>query len=107
MTGVGGWEDALRRVNDLLPKMNLTDKATLLTGQLAPRCIGNILPIESIDFPGCCIQDGPLSVRMADLASVFPAGLTTAATWTKQLMYERGAALGAEYRGKGAHVALG
>lgn len=70
-------------------------------------CIGNIAGIESAQFSGLCIQDGPLSLRAADLVTLFPAGLTTAATWDKDLMYQRGFALGAEFKAKGAHVVLG
>jgi len=47
------------------------------------------------------------AVRIADLASVFPAGLTAAASWDRDLMYARGAAMGMEFRTKGAHIMLG
>ena len=39
--------------------------------------------------------------------SVFPAGLTVAATWDRKLMNTRGSYLGAEFKAKGAHVMLG
>jgi beta-glucosidase-like glycosyl hydrolase len=45
-------------------------------------------------------------VRNVDLVSVFPAGITTGATFNRDLMYTRGYALGQEFRGKGANVAL-
>lgn len=54
-----------------------------------------------------CLLDGPATVGRSELVSVFPAGITTAATWDKTLMHERGRALGAEFRAKGAHIALG
>ncbi|KAH7344460.1 glycoside hydrolase superfamily [Rhizoctonia solani] len=37
----------------------------------------------------------------------FPAGINIAATFNRDLMRKRGVALGAEFRGKGIHVALG
>ncbi|KAJ0319983.1 hypothetical protein COL5a_009892 [Colletotrichum fioriniae] len=43
----------------------------------------------------------------SDGVSVFPAGISTAATWDKDLMYRRAVALGEEFRAKGAHVHLG
>ncbi|RPB03455.1 hypothetical protein L873DRAFT_1826144 [Choiromyces venosus 120613-1] len=52
-------------------------------------------------------KDGPLGVRYADLITAFPAGITTGATWDKDLMYQRANAMGAEFRGKGIHVLLG
>lgn len=87
--------------------MNIEQKASLVTGSISGECIGNIDALESVGFPGLCLQDGPLAIRIADLASVFPAGVTVAASWDKELMYARGHALGSEFRDKGAHVMLG
>jgi beta-glucosidase len=53
------------------------------------------------------MQDGPLSIRAASYATVFPAGLSAAATWDRDLIYQRGVALGQEFKGKGANVILG
>lgn len=39
--------------------------------------------------------------------TVFPSGITTGATFDKDLMYARGVAIGKEFRGKGANVYLG
>lgn len=77
-----------------------------MTGDAGP-CVGNINPIPRLNFSGLCLQDGPLAVRQATYASVFPAGLTTAASWDKSLMYTRGLYMGEEFKNKGAHVALG
>ena len=78
----------------------------MVTGVEGP-CVGNIPPIPRLGFNGLCLQDGPLSIRQADYASVFPAGLTVAASWDKALMYQRGAAMGQEFHDKGANVILG
>jgi beta-glucosidase len=53
------------------------------------------------------LQDGPLAIRQATYASVFPAGLTAAASWDKRLIYTRGLYMAQEFRGKGANIALG
>lgn len=53
------------------------------------------------------MQDGPLAIRQATYASVFPAGLTAAASWDKGLIYTRGLYMAQEFRGKGANIALG
>lgn len=53
------------------------------------------------------MEDGPLSLRQGDYVSVFPAGLTAAASWDRDLIHTRGVYLGEEFRGKGAHVYLG
>lgn len=77
----------------------------MVTGRPGP-CVGNILAIPRLGFGGLCLQDGPLAIRTVDYASVFPAGVTTAASFDRQLMYERGASMGAEFKAKGAQVAL-
>ena len=50
--------------------------------------------------------DGPATVGRNELVSVFPAGVTTAATWDRALILERAQALGSEVKGKGGHVSL-
>jgi beta-glucosidase len=45
--------------------------------------------------------------KVADYNSAFPAGGTVAASWDRQVWYERGNAMGAEFNGKGIDVQLG
>ncbi|OCL12415.1 glycoside hydrolase family 3 protein [Glonium stellatum] len=78
----------------------------MVTGTTGP-CAGNIPPISRLGFNGLCLQDGPLAIRQAVYASVFPAGLSIGASWDRGLMYQRGLFMGQEFKGKGAHVALG
>ncbi|KOS17064.1 putative beta-glucosidase F [Escovopsis weberi] len=54
-----------------------------------------------------CLNDSPSGVRQADNVTVFPAGITTGATFDKSLMYKRGVAIGRENRLKGVNVWLG
>lgn len=77
-----------------------------MTGTEGP-CVGNIGSIPRLGFQGLCLQDGPLAIRVADYASVFPAGITVAASWDRELAYTRGRDLGVEFKAKGAHVILG
>ncbi|KAH8594426.1 beta-glucosidase-related glycosidase [Bisporella sp. PMI_857] len=104
-TGAGGWEDALAKAKNFVSQLTLEEKSGMTTGAPGP-CVGNIIPIPRLGFPGLCLQDGPLAIRTVDYASVFQAGVTTAASFDRALMYERGLMMGAEFRGKGAHVAL-
>ena len=64
-------------------------------------------PADKVGFPALCLQDGPLGLRFADHITAFPAGITTGATWNRDLMYRRGRALGTEARLKGVNVLLG
>ncbi|KAK1447353.1 glycosyl hydrolase family 3 N terminal domain-containing protein [Colletotrichum melonis] len=107
---VRNWDAAASKATAFVAQLNLTEKTLMVTGQLgleAGGCIGNIVPIERVGFPGLCLLDGPTALDRADLVSVFPAGLTTAASWDKELIYQRGKALGEEFHDKGVHVGLG
>ncbi|KAJ4258974.1 hypothetical protein NW762_008062 [Fusarium torreyae] len=91
-------------------KLNLTEKANMITGVQglgAGGCIGNIQGIPRLNFTGICLLDGPQAINRADLVSIFPSGITVGATWDVDHMYARGKAMGAEFRGKGGHVQLG
>jgi hypothetical protein len=105
-TGLGGWSSALSQAKDFVSKLNLSEKAYMVTGVPGP-CVGNIAPIARLGFDGLCLQDGPLAVRQADYVSVFPAGLSAAASWDLGLIYQRGMEMGSEFKGKGANIALG
>lgn len=100
------WEDAFAQASAFVSQLTLEEKVQLTTGTAGP-CVGNIGPIRRLGFDGLCLQDGPLAIREATYASVFPAGLTVAAAWDKDLAHRRGVAIGSEFKGKGAHVALG
>lgn len=69
--------------------------------------MGNTGSADRLGFPQLCLQDGPLGVRTTDNVTAFPAGITTGATFDKKLMYERGVALGQEFKGKGVNMYLG
>lgn len=105
-TGLGGWTAALAKAKAFVAQLTPEEKALMVTGYPGP-CVGNILAIPRLNFPGLCLQDGPLAIRVADYASVFAAGVTVAASWDRSLMYERGLAMGQEFRGKGAQILLG
>lgn len=88
-------------------------------------CVGNIPAQPKHNWPGLCLQDSvrprlslppvthppsasqPLGVRFASHVSAFPAGINAASTFDRVLIRARGAAMGKEFRGKGAGVALG
>lgn len=104
------WDEAAVKADGFLALLNQTEKISIVTGALgagAGLCTGNIRPNLRVGFKGLCLLDGPTSINAADLVSVFPAGITVASTWDKSLMFDRGVALGEEFRGKGGNVALG
>ena len=44
------------------------------------RCVGNIAEQPKYKFPGLCLQDSPLGVRLTDRVSAFTAGINAGAT---------------------------
>ncbi|KAB5593843.1 Glycoside hydrolase family 3 protein [Ceratobasidium theobromae] len=108
-TPTGAWASAITKAKAAVAKLTLDQKVSLGTGVQWQKghCVGNTPAISSINFPGLCLQDSPLGVRYADKVSVFPAGINVAATFNRDLMKKRGESLGAEFKGKGVHVALG
>ena len=87
----------------MLEKVNLTTGV----GWEGEKCVGNTGGIPRLGFKALCMQDSPLGVRFADFASAFPAGVTIAATWSRDLYYRRGYDMGSEHRDKGIDVQLG
>ncbi|KAI0778053.1 beta-glucosidase [Trametes elegans] len=104
------WAAAYAKARPIVANLSNTDKANLGTGlgQFGGACIGNTHSIDAIPgFSGFCLQDSPVGVRFVSGNSVFPAQINAAATFNRTLIRARGAAMGAEFRGKGIHVALG
>ncbi|GAB7363512.1 hypothetical protein MBLNU230_g3781t1 [Neophaeotheca triangularis] len=105
ITGNGGWDEAFQKAQAFVDQLTVDEKALMVTGAQGP-CVGNIRPIERLGFNGLCLQDGPLSLRFADYVSVFSAGVSAACTWDREIIHERGEAMGKEFKAKGAHIAL-
>lgn len=95
----------MEKARAFVAELTLQEKADMVTGQPGP-CVGNIYPIPRLNFGGLCLQDGPASLRTADLVSAFPGGVTIASSWDKEMMYLRSVAMGSEFRAKGAQIAL-
>lgn len=102
------WNLAAAKAAKLVSQLTLEEKSYMVTGNSsAGACIGNINAIPRLGLRSFCSQDGPTALNRADLISIFPAGMTAAASWDKDLIYERGHSLGNEFRDKGAHAILG
>ncbi|KAB5590285.1 Beta-glucosidase [Ceratobasidium theobromae] len=105
--GGNAWKSAFTKAKSVVAQMTLEEKVTIVTGiGMDSTCAGNTGAVPRLKIPAFCLQDGPAGVRPADFASQFPAQVTVAATWDRDLFYGRAAALGAEFRGKGIHIAL-
>ncbi|OQE16274.1 hypothetical protein PENFLA_c028G01569 [Penicillium flavigenum] len=112
-TPLGGtselWKESYAKAQEMVREMTLAEKVNVTTGtgwQMG-LCVGNTGPAEFVKFPSLCLQDGPLGLRFAQNITGFPAGITTGATWNRELMQMRGFAIGKEARLKGVNIILG
>jgi beta-glucosidase len=97
------------RVSELMAQMTLAQKISLLHGNgKASPYIGNVTGIPSLCIPNLGLQDGPAGVGDG-LGGVtqMPSGNASAATFDPAYEQQYGAAIGVEFAGKGASVALG
>ncbi|KAF7897295.1 hypothetical protein EAF00_005523 [Botryotinia globosa] len=103
------WTTAYAKAQTVVAQMTLAEKVNLTTGigELMGRCVGNTGSALRFGIPSLCLQDSALGIAATDNNTAFPAGITTGATWSKDLAYQRGLALGAEARGKGVNILLG
>ncbi|KAG5645639.1 hypothetical protein DXG03_005630 [Asterophora parasitica] len=106
------WAAAYARAKEKIEKFTLDEKVSVATGVgwQNGRCVGNIPAIEPIvgrGWPGLCLEDAPLGIRLADFVTSFPTGVNTAATFNRRLIRLRGLFMGREHVGKGVNVALG
>ena len=108
MNSTSEWEVAAAKASKFVASLNSDEKVHMVTGDsYRGMCVGNLAPIMSSNFSGLCMSDGPQAVNRADLISVFPSGVTAAATWDKNLIHQRAHLMGKEFRDKGIHVHLG
>ncbi|KAE8147311.1 putative beta-glucosidase F [Aspergillus avenaceus] len=106
---LSNWASAYQKAHTVVSKMTLVEKVNLTTGTgifMGP-CAGQTGSAPRVGIPSLCLHDSPLGIRNSDHNTAFPPGITVGATFDKDLMYERGVALGEEARGKGINVLLG
>ena len=105
-----------KRIEKLIKKMTLEEKAGLLHGNSKFYVAG----VERLGIPEWSLSDGPHGVRAEinrhdwayagwtnDSASYFPTGTAFAAAWNPELAYRRGEVLGEEARWRKKDVLLG
>lgn len=90
-------------------QLSLEEKVNLTMGigWAMDRCVGQTGSIPRLAFNSMCLQDSPNGVRLTDFASMYPSGVSLAATWSRELVETVGFAMGEEHRGKGVDMQLG
>jgi beta-glucosidase len=107
-----------KRAADLLKRMTLEEKASMLAGSGWMES----MPIPRLGIPAIKMADGPLGVRswagsssitglpgspLKVLSTSFPAGVAMAATWDTALVQREGQAIGQEVKALGRDMILG
>ena len=99
-----GLDAAKTRATEILSKMSQDEKLQLVRG-IEGKYVGNVAATAGL--PVLTLQDGPAGVARFGGVTAFPAPITLAASWNRDLVQRWGAAMAAEERGKGAMVQLG
>jgi beta-glucosidase len=107
-----------QRESDLLSRMTLEEKATMLSGSGWMESA----PIERLGIPAIKMADGPMGVRswagssattsaestrVKVQSTAFPSGITMAATWDTDLVQREGQAIAQEVKALGRDMILG
>ena len=92
------------RTAELLQSLSLDEKLQLVHG-IDGTYVGNVAAVASL--PVLTLQDGPAGVARFSDVTAFPAPITLAASWDRDLVRRWGAAMAAEERGKGVMIQLG
>ncbi len=106
--------DLKHRARDLVSKLTLEEKASLLTGDST----WTTTAIERLEIPSLWLADGPHGLRKAPAANdtgagtavpatCFPTASALACAWNEALTRRVGAAIGREARAHGVDIVLG
>lgn len=101
------WQSAHAAATALVSQMTLQEIANITQGQNETFGCGGVTgSVPRLNFPGLCLQDGPAGVRGAEFVNAYPAAISAAASFNRELALERGRFMGGEFRAKGVDTAL-
>ena len=105
---VGSSAPISQRVSQLLAKMTVAQKVTVLTGASGSSYVGFTPAIGALCIPAMNLEDGPAGVGdgMGSVTQL-PAPVDVAATWDTSAERLYGQVIGAEQAAKGSSVDLG
>ncbi|MGD0560466.1 MAG: glycoside hydrolase family 3 C-terminal domain-containing protein, partial [Streptosporangiaceae bacterium] len=105
---VGSTAPVAQRVQQVLNTIDQSEEASLLSGDGSSSYIGQVNAIPDLCIPAINMEDGPSGVGDGNGGvTAFPDGENAAATWDPALIEQEGAAMGAEFAGKGVNISLG
>lgn len=96
------------RAAKLVSQMTLEEKIGFISGKVDGF---NTLAIPRLGIPSVRMADGPQGVRNVKAKNVqstfYPCGISAAATWNREAVYEMGAGIGSAARRQGVQIMLG
>jgi beta-glucosidase len=97
----------MSRIDDLIGKMTLDEKISMLAGA----DLWHSVPVSRLGIPQFKMTDGPNGARgawgsMSTPSVATPVGIALGATWNPALIEKVGNVLGDEVKAKGAHILL-
>lgn len=109
------WEAATARAKEVEAQMTDEERYSIMAGQGFNKIggfVGITLPVQRLGIPALKMQDssgGFRPLNAGDYGSVtsWPSMLTLASSWDESMVARVAAAIGREFRGKGANVLLG
>lgn len=94
--------DIDKRIDDLVSRMTLDEKASLCSGQDSMA-----LPaIPRLGIPSLTMADGPLGLRHGT-STAYPANILMGSTWDPELVRQCAKAMADEFLGRGRYLMLG
>ncbi len=97
-------EHTRARVETLLAQLTLDEKITLLGGHPKE---GRTHGVERLGIPHFKMADGPVGIHWwCEKSTAYPATITLASSWDRDLSYRLGKALGRDCRARGVHILL-
>lgn len=95
--------DVEKQVNDLLSKMTVAEKVSMISGYKVYRSPG----IPRLGIPEIKMMDGPIGTRNDGQSTAYPGEICLAASWDTDLAQQFGVAEARDGRARGAHIILG
>jgi len=107
----GSWipEQAKERAAQLVSKMTLEEKCTLIHGVKGDGEYEDgfhIMPIPRLGIPAIRMADGPQGVRNKTRSTYYPCGISLAASWNREIAGKVGEGIGLDAKARGVAIML-
>jgi beta-glucosidase len=90
-----------KKIDELIKKMSINEKVTLIAGNEM-----ETYPIGRLGIPKLKMDDGPVGVARSGPVTAFPSSICMAATWDPDIVYKVSTALAEELKAKDKNMSL-